>query len=58
MVHDYPLGPAELVISEVFAPPGESVVTGESVLSNIFAPPGESVVTGESVVSGVFAPRS
>ena len=58
MVHDYSLVPAESVISEVFAPPGESVVTGELVVSEVFAPPGESVVTGESVVSEVFAPRS
>ena len=37
-LHDYPLVPRETVISEVFAPPGESVVTGESVVSEVFAP--------------------
>ena len=38
VVHDYPLVPAETVISEVFAPPGEWVVTGELVVSKVFAP--------------------
>ena len=38
VVHDYPLVPDESVISEVFAPPGESVVTGELLVSKVFAP--------------------
>ena len=42
--------------SEVFVPPGESVVTRESLVFEVFALPGESVVTDRSVVSEVFAP--
>ena len=53
MVHDYPLVPDESVISEVFAPPDESAVTGK--VSKVFAPPGESMLAGEPVVSEVFA---
>ena len=40
---------------ERFAPPGQSVVTGESLVSEVFPPYGVSVGAAGSVVSEVFA---